>query len=95
MSENMVEKPGCSVPEWMVNDPSISDYALVCILYLSKLPIGSKIDIDLIKARFGFGDRLWTRISRELKRLDIIKLVRFQGGCRLDYLGYPEHKEEL
>lgn len=71
------------LPNYLVNDPNVSAEALAAALYLNGKPEGWRTRPFDIRKRFGWGDRKWRRVSKELKTLGLLHERKVAEGTIL------------
>ena len=67
--------PNCIVYDW-----GLSADALAAALYLNGKPAGWQARPFDIRAHFKWGERIWLRVSRELKSVDLLREKRIATG---------------
>ncbi len=82
-------QPFSWLPNYLINDPSVSAEVLAVALYLNGKPDNWRCRPFDIKKRFGWGDRIWYRVSRELKELGLLHENITKDGTQL-WFGFDE-----
>lgn len=78
-------QPFTAVPNYIVNDENISAEALAVITYVAGKPNGWIVRSYDIRRRFKWGDFVWRRVSRELRELGFITIVKHADGTDLNF----------
>lgn len=86
MSESIqvkISNPFSWLPNSLVSDPNVSAEVLAVALYLNGKPDNWQARPFDIRKRFGWGDRKWRSVSKELVSLGLLTHVKHKGGTSL------------
>lgn len=71
------------VPNHLINDDRVSGDCLAVITYLCGKPNNWVVSVHDIRRRFNWGKDRWQKVSKELRELNLLALVREGSGTEL------------
>lgn len=74
---------------YVYGENALSAEGIACAIYLNGQPTGWQPRPSDIKKRFGWGDRVWWRVSKELKDAGLLHEKKIYGGTVL-WFSLPE-----
>lgn len=89
------EYPFAAVPNWLAQEAGLSIEALGCITYLTSRGRSWKPKVYDIKKMFSLGEHRWSNISKELRRVGVLKDKITQKGTELVFNPWIEKEEKL
>lgn len=74
------------LPNYLINDINLSANGLAAALYLESKPASWQCRPFDLKKRFGWGDHIWRKVSRELKSHGLLREIKHLDGTALKFI---------